>query len=199
MVIDGENGQPLLDADLEQSKAKKSQEEIGKALVELDIGFLKPEQNAQLKKKLSEKYKAFVDDTSGSSKNFISKIIESAPLGLILLVPVFALVLKLFYVTSGIYYTQHLILTVYNHSFLFLILSISKFLGLLDGAFLSTAQFLTSLLEIWIVFYIFLSLKVAYQESWSATIAKFIFLGSFYFILFFLIFIALFLWNLIVF
>lgn len=214
IVIDGDSNDPdknvkitlsenisseITDTEKEQAEIRKVQEELKKSLVKLDIEFLDEDQNKRLKEKLEEKIRGFVDDASGSSKSFASKLIESAPLGLFLLVPIFALMLKIFYLSSGIYYTQHLIFAVYNHSFIFLIMGIKLFLGFFDSMFLSVTQFMTSALDIWIVFYIFMSMKVAYQESISLTITKFLFLGLLYLFWLFVIFVFLFLWNLLVF
>lgn len=181
----------VIDIDMEQS-------EIDEALVDFNIEFFSEETNHLLKERLRTQAEKFSKDAAASSKSFVSEFIQSAPLGLFLLVPVFALVLKSFYLTSGLYYTQHLILAVYNHSFLFLVLSINIVLGLFDSVSLSITRFLTTIFEYWIVIYIFLSLKVAYKQSIPITIAKFLPLGLLYSILFIIIFIFLFLVNLLI-
>lgn len=176
----------------------KQQFEIDEALADFNIESFSEETNHLLKERLRTQAEKFSKDADASSRSFVSEFIQSAPLGLFLLVPVFALILKSFYLTSGLYYTQHLILAVYNHSFLFLVLSINIVLGLFDSASLSITRFLTTIFEYWTFIYIFLSLKVVYKQSIPTTIAKFLLLGLFYSILFIIIFIFLFLVNLLI-
>jgi len=164
----------------------------------VQIDLLDDETNNELRERLKKKTAEFYEDRAKTSKSILSGIIESAPAGLIVILPIFALFMKLFYFTSGFYYTRHLVLTVYNHSFLFLAFSANLLLGFLDQWITEVISYISTLIEVWIVIYIFMSLKIFYNQGYTITIFKFFFLGLIYFIMFVFIYLIIFLWNVLV-
>jgi hypothetical protein len=109
--------------------------------------------------------------------------LDTAPPVIFCLLPVFAVLLKLLYIGKGRYYTEHLVLALHNHSFIFIALLTSNLIETLPASFIrDTLEFIVSL---WLPVYLLLSLKVTYLQGWFITICKFLLLGLSYSILFF--------------
>lgn len=112
--------------------------------------------------------------------------LAATPQTLLILLPIFALLLKLAYVFRGRLYMEHLIVALHNHAFL--LSSISLLAVLAEMSTWSTAvpgwksllEFATSLLLIWIPLYFLLSLKYIYAQSWKMTVFKFLLIGLSY-------------------
>jgi hypothetical protein len=113
------------------------------------------------------------------------KILNSMPVAMFFLLPVFALLMKLFYPRR--YYTEHLVLGLHFQSFLFLLFTVLTVLpepaegatGALDAAWL----WLRGLLLIGGLVYGFLTMKVVYGQSAAITAIKFFLLFNAYAIL----------------
>ncbi|MEM6993020.1 MAG: DUF3667 domain-containing protein [Myxococcota bacterium] len=90
--------------------------------------------------------------------------IERLPLTMFLLLPVFALLLKLSMLGTGRYYVEHLVFAVHVHCFWFLLVFAVFALGLLTDA--------AALLLFVIPGYTVFALQYAYDASWGATLAR---------------------------
>lgn len=187
----GEANLAIITSDNETGDISDNLDETKESINEFHIGWFDEETNIELRERLKKKVEELSEDGASTSKSILSDFIESAPLGLVILVPVFSLVLKLFYALTGIYYTQHLVLTVYNHSFIFLTLSINLVLGLVDQYLFNGIKFVTNLLEFWILIYVFISQKAFYQQGWFLTTIKFLTLGMTYSVLFIAIYLLI--------
>lgn len=117
---------------------------------------------------------------------FVAFVMKNAPIMMFMLLPLFALILKLLYIRSKHLYVNHLIHGIHLHSFTFFLTSLILFISLIfdyDVAFGDWLFFLTLLL---IYIYIFLSFKKVYQQGFFKTLFKVVILANFYmFILFF--------------
>lgn len=114
----------------------------------------------------------------------------SMPSALFLLVPVFALLLKLAYLGSGRLYLEHLVVALFSHAFLCLALLGQMLLALLSrwtGAYVplvATGLTLLSLaLWLWMPAYLLLMQKRVYAQGWVPTVLRFIGVGSVYSVL----------------
>ena len=97
----------------------------------------------------------------------IEKFRHSLPKLLFFLMPLAALLLKLFYIRRKKFYIDHLVHTLYLHSFIFLVMTIFTLLNLfLSGGILFAIFFLAS------VIYFFISMKRVYGQSKAKTIFK---------------------------
>ncbi|MCB1693312.1 MAG: DUF3667 domain-containing protein [Pseudomonadales bacterium] len=158
------------------------QVELAKGIDEIQMPFDPGTATAikdRLKLQFNKAGKMLKDDPGG----FIAALIDVAPPVMFLLLPLFAIVLKVVYFTSGKYYTQHLVLAVHNHSFMFVILIFNTFIILAED---TSAIFgwLRTAIQAWIPIYLFLSLRTVYREGWFLTFVKFCVLGIFYNVLF---------------
>ncbi|NND80962.1 MAG: DUF3667 domain-containing protein [Gammaproteobacteria bacterium] len=106
-------------------------------------------------------------------QQFADVMLDLVPPIAFLLLPVFALLLKIMYIFRRMYYTEHLVLAVHNQSFLYSALLMYALLTPLLGAYSSWPEIV---LGLYIPIYMLLSLKAVYQQSWLLTWFKFIIL-----------------------
>jgi len=100
-----------------------------------------------------------------------SAFLHNIPKMLFILLPVFALLLKLLYVRrKQFYFVDHAVLSLHYFSFIFLILIFSVFV--LDKIF-GTA-FFTQISVLWIFVYLLMAMKKLYGQSWWKTTQKFL-------------------------
>ena len=111
------------------------------------------------------------------------------PTALFVLVPVFALLLKLFYLGSHRLYLEHLTVALYSHAYMLLALLASFLLVALGDAFArgTLVEALSRLgimvLWTWVPVYLLLMQKRVYAQGWLATTLKYLVLGPVYVLL----------------
>lgn len=93
--------------------------------------------------------------------------IDSIPITLFFLLPIFGLLLKLFYYRKG-RYAHHLVFSFYFFSFLFTVLSID----LIINRFIDVPDFLDWLLALSTFFYFFIGVKRYYGQGWILSYIK---------------------------
>jgi hypothetical protein len=123
---------------------------------------------------LNEKYQGKNQDFAAAfSENFMTNV----PRVFFVLLPIFALLLKLLYVRRDYYFSEHLIFSVYYYNFFFLAGSLYMLVDLVP--FLNN---FTWVIGWWIVLYLLFGMKRMYHQSWRKTIFKYsLFLGLFTF------------------
>tara|TARA_R110002072_G_scaffold36524_3_gene107531 strand:+ start:16238 stop:17296 length:1059 start_codon:yes stop_codon:yes gene_type:complete len=167
---------------VEQSKEEPDLAEKQIYIEDMKWGSLSEEESDALNARLNtqiEKAVELAKDDPGRAKQWV---IDAAPPVIFCLLPIFAALLKLSYIGKGRFYTEHLVLALHNHSFIFLALLASNLIELLPATDLR--EWLAAPLNIWLPTYLLLSLKVTYQQGWLLTTIKFTFLGITYSILF---------------
>ena len=96
-----------------------------------------------------------------------------------LLLPVFALLLKLVYVRRDWFYSEHLVFALHTHAFAFLVFAvIAALLGFSGGA--AWAGIVSQLLLVGIPLYFFVAQKRVYGQGWLKTGVKALLLGWVY-------------------
>ncbi len=116
----------------------------------------------------------------------VNAFFASVPSVLFVLVPLFALLLKVFYLGSGRLYLEHLVVALYSHAFLcmamlgIVLLSIPEASAALPWLITVTGV-ATALLLAWMPLYLLLMQRRVYGESWLLTTVKFLVLGGIYF------------------
>lgn len=122
-------------------------------------------------------------------KVIIEAVLSSLPMTLFLMLPVFALLLKLMFILKRRLYMEHLIVALHSHAFLmlaifFLILFNNMSVWVGNSSWLLTPiNILTTLLWIWMPIYLFLMQKRVYQQGWILTFIKYAIIGNLYMIL----------------
>ena len=138
---------------------------------------LAPETRTWLIGVMTEKLNRAEAITNEGGRAVVEEILDIAPPVAFILLPLFALLLKLAYIRHDVYYAEHLVLALHNHSFLFIALTV----GIpLDGAGESLGligELLDSGLELWIVVYLFISLRRVYGQSYPKTLLKYVLLA----------------------
>lgn len=119
----------------------------------------------------------------------LSRLIDMIPPIMFVLLPLFALLLKLAYLGSGRYYVEHLILALHTHSFIFFVLLVRRLLEFTDGLpYIGvTAQWIGIGIDIWIPLYLYLTLRNYFDQGTGVTLGKFLLLGFLYLALFIVI------------
>ena len=112
-------------------------------------------------------------------------MLDNLPPMMFVLLPVFAFLLKLTYISTGRYYTEHLVLAVHNHCFIYLAALLIELFGLIStpGWLLWLSEWLIIIIASWIPLYLWLSLKVFYRQSVAKTLIKSMFISLSYIML----------------
>lgn len=163
---------------------------------DFQLDFLTPEENENWRERINAQVEKANAEVSADPIGFWLQFVEYIPQIMFFLLPLFALGMKVIYLGSGLYYTQHLILSVHNHCFLFIALLINEILGQLGRLgwepFFET---ITTAIGIWIPVYIYLSLRTMYRQGYAVTFFKFLLLGWYYLVLFLLGVVFIFIWG----
>ncbi len=109
---------------------------------------------------------------------------HNAPKMMFILLPLFALLLKLVYIRSKRYYYEHLIYSFHIHSALFLSLLIVSAVSAFFDLFFSISVLLSTLWMIYFIWYIYRSLRTFYGSRRWVTVAKLAFLAFGYLMVF---------------
>lgn len=113
-------------------------------------------------------------------------MLGALPSALFMLVPVFALLLRLLYVRSDWRYLEHLVVGLYSHVFLLIGVLVIALMAALDGAVARVPglagawSVLQALAVCALPVYLLLMQKRVYRERWGLTLLKYALLGSVY-------------------
>lgn len=126
-------------------------------------------------------YKRGDPATSAEAKQrMISGVFGVLPATMFVMMPLFALLLKLFYVFRRRLYMEHLIVALHSHAFLFLWLLLCTLLAMLarwlePHALWTTwpLNWLERILVLWAPVYLLLMQKRVYRQGWPMTLLKF--------------------------
>lgn len=121
---------------------------------------------------------------------YVHALIGAIPSALFLMVPIFALLLKLAYLGSGRGYLEHLVVALYSHTYLCLTLLAMFVLMLLGDAiaphwtgFAWIKGLGIGLLWLWMPIYLLLMEKRVYGNGWPLTLLRYTLIGWAYFVL----------------
>ncbi|PKG81485.1 hypothetical protein CXF85_18640 [Colwellia sp. 75C3] len=153
----------------------------------LSFEFLSKEQNKKLNEfteELKEKgEKAFNSDTGPLMEQVIGKL----PQLMFILLPLFAVLLKVMFIFSKRLYMEHLTVALHSHSFIFITVLLFEMLDLLEDYLAETSPTIASFsgvvaggLLVWIPIYLFLMQKRVYKQGKFFTFVKFSIIGILY-------------------
>jgi hypothetical protein len=99
---------------------------------------------------------------------------------MLVLVPLFALLLKLFYVFKRRLYMEHLIVSLHSHAFLFVSLLLIVIAGMLNTwlrPIAAWAGYAAGLVQggliLWVPAYLLIMQKRVYRQGWAMTLVKY--------------------------
>ena len=117
----------------------------------------------------------------------VARLFSVLPQTLFVLMPLFALMLKIAYVFKRRLYMEHLMVALHSHAFIFLSLLVLVVLHLLIGRATAGAGWMLPILALlraaawtWIPLYLFLMAKRVYRQGWWMTTFKFCLVGFCY-------------------
>lgn len=105
-------------------------------------------------------------------KAFVDDMIDNTPRMIFILMPLFALLLKLFYMRRDFYYSEHLIFTIFFYDFVYLIGSLIILVNEVEWLW-----WLEIILYLWIFIYLYKAMRKVYQQRRTKTIFKFVLLN----------------------
>lgn len=111
---------------------------------------------------------------SRAKEVFFEEVRHNIPKMMFLMLPLFALILKITFSKSHKFYVEHLIYTFHLHCFLFIFLTFIMLLELIIPAAWVIVDWINLAATAYIIWYIFKSLRVVYSRSRFRTITKMI-------------------------
>lgn len=115
---------------------------------------------------------------------FIGAMFSYLPQTMFVLIPVFALLLKVVYLFKRRLYMEHLVVALHSHAFLFLCLLLFALLSLAQGWLeprtsigTQVAHWLGIGLLVWLPIYLLIMQKRVYGQGWPMTVLKYLFVG----------------------
>lgn len=112
---------------------------------------------------------------------FLAYVMQNMPVMMFLLLPVYALLLKLLYVRRNVLYVKHLVHGVHLHAFTFLLLILLLLLSFILEPVPAAYEWVQIIFVSVLLVYIYVSMLNVYQQHWFKTLLKFAILGYFYF------------------
>ena len=144
---------------------------------ELNFPFLSPQASERLASFLDSQIEENGTEIAEDPAGFFFESLDYITVFILLMMPFMAVITSILYVFKRRYFIEHLILTVHNHSFLMLCFLLLLPLNLMQASEIETlsgaANILSALLSLWIVIYLFLSLKRFFGQGFFATFFKF--------------------------
>ncbi len=121
---------------------------------------------------------------------FKDAVLSAVPTTLFVLVPVFALMLKLAYAFKRRLYMEHLLVALHSHAFLCLALLLVLIISMLEtwlapeaGALHTLFAWTEGVLIAWMPIYLLIMQKRVYGQGWPMTLLKYFVLGTCYTVL----------------
>lgn len=154
----------------------------------LQVDWLSEGMNGQLNAALRQ-MNANLQRINQDPAQFVEQMLSVAPQTLFFTLPVFALMLKLFYIFKRRLYLEHLLVALHSHSFIALALLLMIGMNALATAadtthwLAGTFEAIGAALLCWIPINLFLTQKRVYEQGWILTTLKFATIGLLYVVL----------------
>lgn len=180
-VISGQDAPATIEAippeDEEDTNEADDFENIFVMVENFSFPFLSEARNANLRLYMRSQAETKIDDLRDDPAGFLYGSLDYITVFILLMMPILALIQKILYLRSRRFYVEHLILTLHNHSFLLLALFLSSVINLVAGLEIIGVSVLMELvadgIALWIVVYLFLSLRNFFEQSYLITFTKF--------------------------
>jgi hypothetical protein len=114
---------------------------------------------------------------------FVKAWLKALPLSVVVLLPVFALLLKWLHLRSGLHYLEHLVVALYGNAWTMLMITVlngALWLERTGGIAATIGSGMAWLVALSIPVYFLFQQKRVYAQSWPVTIVKFIIVSSVY-------------------
>ena len=153
----------------------------------VEVSFLPGFANRWINHKIG-RAKNNIEQMDGDPNRFIEAFLGAVPTALFLLMPVFALLLKVFYLGSGRRYLEHVVVALYSHAWLLVFLLALFLLNAVKDAFSANwvavlTSLLSGLLWMWVPIYLWVMQHRVYRDHWLVTTLRYVVIGSIYMVL----------------
>lgn len=142
----------------------------------MKLTFSKDDSGA-IERKFGHRFAAGLGKVKSDPQLLFDKLRAHTPQIIFLLLPLFALLLKMIYIRSNIYYIQHIVFTFYFHSYVFFVLLL---IALLNSTGWGIIAIYAELLIFAIPLNLYRGMVRVYGQSRSKSFVKFILLGCAY-------------------
>lgn len=112
-----------------------------------------------------------------------NQLLDNLPLAMFVTLPAYALLLKVFFCSSGRYYTEHLVFAMHLHTFSFLVYTVAFMLDTVPGFWGHVLGWGKLPLYLWVAAYCYLALRRYYRNGRFRTAIKWLMLGGCYCVL----------------
>jgi hypothetical protein len=112
---------------------------------------------------------------------FAGFVLQNMPIMMFLLIPLFALLLKLFYIRRDKLYVQHLTHALHLHAFTLFLFSLLLLLFLVFNIGDSVSEWMVTVASWVVVVYVYFSFRQVYHQGWFKTLIKLFLVGIVYF------------------
>ena len=150
------------------------------------VGWLPAFANAKLNS-MAQHAKDNINAARKHPGEAIARLFSVLPQTLFVLMPLFALLLKIAYIFKRRLYMEHLMVALHSHAFIFMSLLVIVSLHLLIGWAGASATWLVPVLNLlraaawtWLPIYLFLMARRVYHQGWFMTTFKFCLVGFCY-------------------
>lgn len=135
----------------------------------IDTDEIAPPFGAAIERKLAQVgHLPFAD----AVREVLRDLLEYAPHMVFLLLPLFAVILKLLYIRRSRYYAEHFVFALHVHAFVFTMFTVM---------FILPWDWINGIFLLWILVYVWLALRHVYRQGWARTTLKWWALGGTYF------------------
>ena len=154
----------------------------------VSVSWLPERGNAWLNQ-LVGRTKANLDRIKDEPRLLVESFLQSLPQTLFVLLPIFALLLKIIYLFKRRLYMEHLIVALHSHAFLcaalLLLVGLDSLRGLTDGEGIwhGLLGWLEGAVAVWMPLYLLIMQKRVYAQGWIMTLLKYFVLGNLYLLL----------------
>ena len=169
----------------------------------LAFDFLAEETNKKLTLFANDLAKKAEKSFNSDSTPLVKEVIGKLPQLMFILLPLFAVLLKVMFLFSKRLYMEHLTVALHSHSFIFFTILLLELLDMFYDyceidlpSFTGIINFAIKGLLIWIPIYLFMMQKRVYKQGYILTFIKFFFIGNAYILLIVFTGVIAFIWGL---
>ncbi len=171
-------------------------DEMVRQLDRLDIPGLSEQENQSLRLLLKGQLMKMVRVLEAEPTIFINQYIDVLAVAMFFLVPLFAVILKIAYIGSRRYYSEHLLFAINNHSFIFTAMIALRLMEFAGGTWFEWVTGpVSAAVRLWVLVYLYLGLLRFYGQGHAVTMIKYCLLAACYFVVLLLGVLATFVWQ----
>jgi len=163
--------------------AEDFDKDLTEQMSEFKISWLSEATNLKLRELIMVQARKAYRITLEDRSKLLDILLDLIPPTMFLLLPIFALMLKITYITSGRYYSEHLIFALHSHSFVFIALLLNRLIEVTTPIIGPVSNGIEIAVSIWIPLYLFLCLKNCFKQGIVVTLFKYLLLSMVYILL----------------